>query len=147
VQYVGRLLRSTPDGEVLLFKVPDPIPEPLLALGEEDGQGRDRMFERERRRHALWQERCAHEAKPLFDALRSILDESGCRRVAVETLCCTPCIEKNLASTLIDEARSNGCETLVVGRQAMSWYRNGSQRDLTNELLEHNGQETIWIVC
>jgi nucleotide-binding universal stress UspA family protein len=52
----------------------------------------------------------------------------------------------DLEQGILREAEKLGCETIVVGRRALPWYRELFHSHVADRLARHAQGQTLWIV-
>jgi nucleotide-binding universal stress UspA family protein len=144
VQYVGSLLRRTPEVKVTLFHVLKPMPRGLLEHGgSENPAAEARLSEQLRKDQAAWiQQEAKAECPFLLQALET-LTQSGFDRSRVELRIGH---EENIARNILEEARSGNHETIVVGRHGASRVKRLFGGGVTDTLLQDAKGFAIWIV-
>ncbi|MBU6480016.1 MAG: universal stress protein [Nitrospirae bacterium] len=144
VQYVGSLLRWTPDAAVTLFHVLKPMPRELLEHGGSENpaaevqlgvQLRDEQDawirkERESECHVL-KKACETLTQSGFDTTRVALKFGH---------------EDDIAGNILEEARSGHHETIVVGRHGTSRIKRIFGGGVTDQLLRDAKGFAIWVV-
>lgn len=141
--YVGDLLKDSDRHFVHLCHVlPATAPfDPYEGL-DEDGpasRGRDdaQLDVLPRRRTAV---------HPAFERARRALVEAGLAEDHIELDLCEPEPLQSVADALLAEAREHGCDTIVVGRSDLPWYRRVVRRHLGDELIDRATGLSVWIV-
>ena len=71
---------------------------------------------------------------------------TGVPAKAVETRFFDPANGASVVARVIDRARSRTCSTVIVGRQAVSWFREFVRGDLAEEWVGCGSSVTIWVV-
>ena len=144
VQYVGSLLRLTPDVAVTLFHVLKPMPRELLEHGGSENpateaklgvQLRDEQEawirkERESECHVL-KKACETLARSGFDTSKVSLKFGH---------------EDDIARNILEEARNGHHETIVVGRHGTSRIKRIFGGGVTDQLLRDAKGFAIWVV-
>jgi nucleotide-binding universal stress UspA family protein len=143
-QYVGSLLRLTPDVAVTLFHVLKPMPRELLEHGGSenpateaqlgvqlrDEQGSWIRKERESECHVL-KKACETLARSGFDTSKVSLKFGH---------------EDDIAGNILEEARNGHHETIVVGRHGTSRVKRIFGGGVTDQLLRNAKGFAIWVV-
>jgi len=144
VQYVGALLRRTPDVAVTLFHVLKPMPRGLLEHGgSENPVAEARLSEQLRKDQDAWIRREAESECPFLISAAQTLTQSGFdpSRVALRIG-----HEENIARNILEEARSGNHDTIVVGRHGTSRIKRLFGGGVTDTLLQDAKGFAIWIV-
>jgi nucleotide-binding universal stress UspA family protein len=144
VQYVGSLLRRTPDVAVTLFHVLKPMPRDLLEHGGSENPATETQLgvqlrqeqeawiekERESQCHVL-REACETLARTGFDTSQVALKFGH---------------EDDIARNILEEARSGHHETIAVGRYGTSRVKRIFGGGVTDQLLRDAKGIAIWVV-
>ena len=144
VQYVGSLLRRTPDVLVTLFHVLKPMPRELLEHGGSENPATEAQLSMQLRgEQEVWirkeRESECHVLKKACDTLvQSGFDIS---HVTVKYG-----HEDDIARNILEEARSGHHETIVVGRHGTSRIRRIFGGGVTDQLLRDAKGFAIWVV-
>jgi K+-sensing histidine kinase KdpD len=123
VDYVARMLASHWQGMVQLVHVltPDESEQP------EGGEARTR-------------------ARKLMESLRQRMVEGGVGKDRVDLGFLAHDPQYSMVEGLIDLARDHSCDTIVVGRNSLPWYREAFHHHPADELVRRGGGFTVWIV-
>jgi nucleotide-binding universal stress UspA family protein len=144
VQYVGSLLRRTPDVAVTLFHVLKPMPRELLEHGGSESPAAEAQLsvqlqseqdawirkERESECHVL-RKACETLTQSGFDTSHVALKLGH---------------EDDIARNILEEARSGHHETIVVGRHGTSRIKRIFGGGVTDQLLRDAKGLAIWVV-
>jgi nucleotide-binding universal stress UspA family protein len=132
VTYVASTIDRHRDFRVHLIHVAPILPELLEFGGSEDVQVE------ENREADLAKSRLGYLedlAQAVFAQARAILDHTGIPVEAVEAHFLTTIDGEDLIQNLLEAARTNACDTIVVGRQSHSWLRELVQHHIADELV------------
>jgi len=144
VRYVGSLLKDTPDVAVTLFHVLKPMPRALLEHGGSENPTIEAQLGarlRDDREAWLRKEREA-ECRILLKACET-LAESGFDTSGV-TLKFGH--EDDVATNILDEARSGQHDTIVIGRRGISRVTRMFGGGVSDQVLRDAKGFAIWIV-
>lgn len=144
VQYVGSLLRRTPDVAVTLFHVLKPMPRELLEHGGSENPAAEaqlRVQLRDEQRAWIRKER-ESECHVLKKACET-LAQSGFDRSHVALRYGH---EDDIARSILEEARIGHHETIVVGRHGTSRIKRIFGGGVTDQLLRDAKGFAIWVV-
>lgn len=144
VQYVGSLLRRTPDVVVTLFHVLKPMPRELLEHGgSENPAAEAQLGVQLRGEQESWirkeRESECHVLKKACETLIQSGFDTG--RVALKFG-----HEDDIAGNILEEARSGRHETIVVGRHGTSRIKRIFGGGVTDQLLRDAKGFAIWVV-
>ncbi|MDP3092769.1 MAG: universal stress protein [Nitrospira sp.] len=143
-QYVGSLLRRTPDVAVTLFHVLKPMPRELLEHGGSENPAAEAQWgvqlrneqeawirkEGESECHVL-KKACETLAQSGFDTSHVVLRYGH---------------EDDIAGNILEEARRGHHETIVVGRHGTSRIKRIFGGGVTDQLLRDAKGFVIWVV-
>ena len=144
VQYVGSLLRRTPDVAVTLFHVLKPMPRELLEHGGSENPAAEAQLSVQLRdEQEAWirkeRESECHVLKKACETLKQSGFDTG--RVALKFG-----HEDDIARNILEEARSGRHETIVVGRHGTSRIKRIFGGGVTDQLLRDAKGFAIWVV-
>ena len=143
VTYVASIVDGHRDVRLHLLHI-TPIPPGFLEFG-----GRENPQVEEHREAELAQSRLGYLedlAQAVFAQAQAILDHAGVPAEAVDTHFLTTIDREDLIQNLLEAARTNACDTIVVGRQSHSWLRELVQHHLADELVRKGEGFTLWVV-
>jgi nucleotide-binding universal stress UspA family protein len=143
VTYVASIVGRHRGVRLHLFHVA-PIPPVFLEFG-----GSEDVQVEENREAELAQSRLGYLedlAQAVFARAQAILDRAGVPAGAMETHVLTTVDGEDLIQNLLEAARTNACDTIVVGRQSHSWLRELVQYHVADELVRKGEGFTLWVV-
>jgi nucleotide-binding universal stress UspA family protein len=143
VTYVASIAGRHRDVRLHLWHVA-PIPPEFLEFG-----GSEDVQVEEKREAELAQSRLGYledVAQAVFAQAQAILNHVGVPAGAVDTHFLTTMDGEDLVQNLLEAARANACDTIVVGRQSHSWLRELVQHHLADELVRQGEGLTVWVV-
>ena len=144
VKYVGSLLHNTPDIAVTLFHVSKPMPRELLEHGgSENPNAEAQLSQRLRKEQEAWVRKERDSESPVLSKASEMLTQCGVDRSRVEL---KTGHEDDIARNILEEARSGGHETIVVGRHGMSGIKRFFGGSVTDQLLREAKGFAIWVV-
>jgi nucleotide-binding universal stress UspA family protein len=144
VQYVGALLRRTPEVVVTLFHVLKPMPRGLLEHGgSENPAAEARLGEQLRRDQEAWIRQEAESECPFLITAFETLAQSGFDRNRVVLRIGH---EDDVARNILEEAQSGKHGTIVVGRHGSSGMKRLFGGGVTDQLLRDAKGFAIWVV-
>jgi len=148
VAYVASVVRAAPQFDIRLFHVLPPIPPALLEHGGHTDPVQQVAVERELDREtAVWRERCEREAAGLISATRETLEEAGVAPERITVSFKAPLPEDSVGPHIAAAARTQDCDTVVVGRAPRSWIGGVFYRHPSGSLLDRKASGiAVWIV-
>lgn len=93
-----------------------------------------------------WTAATKKRAQKSLDQAEKMLKKAGVRGSAVQLLFCGPGEPEETANMLLGLANECQCQTVVVGRQSVSWFHELFSQDISEELLRKGKGFCIWIV-
>jgi nucleotide-binding universal stress UspA family protein len=144
VQYVGALLRRTPEVVVTLFHVLKPMPRGLLEHGgSENPTAEARLSQQLRKDQDAWIRQEAESECPFLITAFETLTQSGFDRSRVALRIGH---EDDIARNILEEAQSGNHGTIVVGRHGASGMKRLFGGGVTDQLLRDAKGFVIWVV-
>jgi nucleotide-binding universal stress UspA family protein len=144
VNYVGLLLRQTPEVTITLFHVLKPMPRKFLEHGgSENPVIEARLSAQLRDDQDTWSRKERELECSLLVQAREMLAKTGfdLTRVALKFG-----HEDDIARNILEEARTGRYETIVVGRHGTSGIKRMFGGGVTDQLLRDAKGFAIWIV-
>lgn len=144
VHYVGSLLRDTHDVGVTLFHVLNPMPRELMEHGgSENPEIEDHLGAQLRKDQEDWVRR---EGTIEYPILLKALERLGQTGFPIDRVTLKFGYERDIADTIIDEARSGGYGTIVVTRHETSGAKRLFGNGLVDRLLREVSGVAIWLL-
>lgn len=144
VQYVGSLLRDTRDVGVTLFHVLKPMPRELMEHGgSENPEIEEHLGDQLRKDQADW---VRTEGAIEYPILLKALERLGQTGFPIDRVTLKFGHERDIADTIIDEARSGGYGTIVLTRHGGSGAKRLFGSGTTDRLLRDLSGIAIWVV-
>ena len=144
VQYVGSLLRRTPDVAVTLFHVLKPMPRELLEHGgSENPAAEAKLSVQLRNEQEAWIRKEGESECHVLKKACETLAQSGfdTSHVALRYG-----HEDDIARNILEEARRGHHKTIVVGRHGTSRIKRIFGGGVTDQLLRDAKGFAIWVV-
>lgn len=144
VQYVGSLLRQTPDVSLTLLHVLKPLPRELLEHGgSEDPTAEAQLGQQLREDQGAWIRKEAESECHVLKKASETLAQSGfdASRVAMKFG-----HEDDIARNILEEARSGQLDTIVLGRHGTSRIKRMFGGGVTDQVLREAKGFAIWVV-
>ncbi len=132
VEHLARILKGV-SKKILLLHVVRKVPEMNGLDGPED-----RQFQEER------EQRAANEIEPVFGKACEKLQAAGILPGEISTKVITGAITR--AGTILEEARSGGYGTIVVGRRGVSTVEEFNMGRVSNKLVQTAKDRALWVV-
>jgi nucleotide-binding universal stress UspA family protein len=138
VDYVTTMIGCRRGFHVYLLHLIPPLPAELLEFGgAEDPRQEQQLQTQLHREQQAWIASVKDPARPVLDAAIETLRQAGLFTYE---------IERDPIDSILHQARSNRCRTIVVGHDSHPWFRKLEGDPLTEHLLRHAGEFTIWVV-
>lgn len=144
VKYVGEVLRTRPDAEVMVFHVLASVP-PMLREhgGSENPMMEARLGRKLEKEQRAWYKQEQDVERKILKKAKAILENAGLDGARIQTQFG---YEDNIARNILEKARSNRYNTIVVGRHGRSGIKRFSWGGVTQRLLRTGHGLTIWVV-
>jgi len=144
VQYVGSLLRRTPDIVVTLFHVLKPMPRELLEHGGSENPAAEAQLSVQLRDdQEVWIEKERESECHVLKQACETLAQSG---FEMSHVAMKYGHEDDIARNILEEARSGHHDTIAVGRHGTSRIKQIFGGGVTDQLLRDAKGFAIWIV-
>ncbi len=137
VGYAGALLGDVPRVRLCLLHVLGPLPAELAISEPPSADQRDAQ--------AAWMMEAREAALPLLERARQALLGAGIGEDAVESHT-VDSPEGDLASAILEAAREARCDTIVVGRDAISWAPQLFHRHVGENVVHEGRGVAVWVV-
>jgi len=144
--YVAEIVGRRPDTTLHLLHLLPPIPPRMLEHpGAERPEEELALEEDLRGRQKRWLAEQEEAARRLLDdAERFLADHAGAVRVERE---CRPSVgSAAVARECLDAARAGGCDTIVLARQSMPWFREVLHAHPSDALVRRGRGLAVWVV-
>lgn len=144
VRYVGTSLHRTPDVEVTLFHVLNPMPRALLEHGgSENPDIEEALRSSLREDQKAWLKREREAECPILERASDVLERSGFDKSQIAVKFGH---DGDIAQTILEEARMGSYETIVVGRTGTSGIMRIFGGGITEHLLRDARGLALWII-
>jgi len=144
VQYVGSLLRDTHNVGVTLFHVLKPMPRELMEHGgSENPEIEDHLGVQLRKDQEDW---VKTEGAIEYPILLKALERLGQTGFPIDRVTLKFGHERDIADTIIDEAKSGNYGTIVVSRHETSGVKRLFGNGITDRLLREVSGVAIWVL-
>jgi hypothetical protein len=147
VDYITNLLGCHRGVHVYLLQLLPPLPAELLEFGgAEDPREEQQLQSDLHREQQAWIASVKAPARKVIDAAVSDLRGAGLFTYEIELAHTDPLDDRDPTVSLLHQAREKHCHTLVVGAQTHPWFHKLTGAPLTEHLLRHAKDVTLWIV-
>jgi len=144
VEYVGALLRETPEVQVTLFHVLKPIPRELLEHGgSENPQVEDTLSQTLRAQQEEWVQTESAREYPILAQALDVLGKAG---FPLDRATTKFGHEEDVVRNILEEARAGNYGTIVVGRHRNQGTKRLFGKDTVDHLLRDAKDVTVWVV-
>ncbi len=147
VAYVAKMVGKRKGFRLCLAHVLPPLPSRLLEFRGAENPDEEKRLDAElktKQRRFLATARDAAE-KVLVGAF-STLRKAGVPRSMIQTRFFASVNDGGAAVQILEMAHAGRYRTVVVGREAASWFRELFHGDLAEELVRHGRGLTIWVI-
>jgi len=144
VHYVGSLLRETQDVSVTLFHVLNPMPRELMEHGgSEDPEVEHHLGEQLRKNQEEW---LRTEGAVEYPILVKALEGLGQTGFPIDRVTLKFGYERDIADTIVDEARAGSYGTIVVTRHGPVGSKRLFGSSVTDRLLRDLSGVALWVL-
>lgn len=148
VKYVGKAIRGDSAFAAHLLHVLAPLPPRLREFRGSENAKTERKLEQElMSKRELWIKDAEKAAQPVFNRATLLLRKAGVPSIAIETEFSVAVDRQDLIDDILDAARTNGCRTIVVGRESFTWLKRIFHRHVADELVRKAKGFTLWVVA
>ena len=146
VTYVAKIVGRQRNLRICLVHiVPRLPPRSLEFQGAENPHAR-RPHARPKDNQQRWLAGAKKAAQRALSMATAALRDAGVSGRALDVLLSEGVEGSNTAERILELARACRCETVVVGRESMSWFRDLMGGNLAAELVRRGKGYTIWVV-
>jgi nucleotide-binding universal stress UspA family protein len=92
----------------------------------------------------LWKSKAGQEIEPYMKQAKEMLLEAGLSENQISTKIVDG--SRSAASDILEEARSKGCGTIVLGRRGLSGVKEFFMGSVTSKVLQDSAGLAVWIV-
>jgi nucleotide-binding universal stress UspA family protein len=147
VRYAGHVLAPIPDCPITLFHVLRGIPPELLEHGgRETAEAEERADEELRRQREAWLDSEREAEYPVLARAREALEQEGVAAGRIEVKLAKHLTEQSVPKQILKAARSCGCDTVVLGRHALSPLEKLFAGSVADQVVQNAEGLTVWIV-
>ncbi len=147
LRYVAKITARRRDFRVCLsHTLPTPPPELLEFGGSEDPEQESLLDARLKTEQKRWVVTAKKRLQPIPDQANSVLRKAGVAAGAIETGVCYPADGCAAAAEIIALARTRKCDTVVIGRDSLSWLGELIHGDPAEEIVRAAKGFTVWVV-
>jgi len=147
VDYVAKVIGRRRGFHVHLLYLLPPLPPELLEFGGAEIPRKEKELVVELRRgQQAWIASAKGSAKPALDDASTVLRQAGLSSSEIDLECSDPMDIRDAAVTVLGQARAKQCDTIVIGGESHSWFRESAGSHLTEHLLRHASNIAIWVV-
>jgi nucleotide-binding universal stress UspA family protein len=147
VAYVARIVARRRDFRVCVAHALPSLPAHLAEYGGAKNPDEEEKLKTEL--HAgqkRWVAEAKENAQPALNRACATLRKAGLEARSIETRFCFPADGSAAGDEILELARARKCQTVVVGRKSLSWWKKLLGADPVEELLRRGKGFTIWVV-
>ncbi|MBS0179976.1 MAG: universal stress protein [Nitrospira sp.] len=144
LHYVGALLRDIQEVKVTLFHVLNPMPRELMEHGgSEDPETEDHLGEKLRKDQEEW---LRAEGALEYPILTKALEQLGQTGFPLDHVTLKLGYERDIADSIMDEARAGGYGTIVVTRHRSTGTKRLFGSGIIDRLLRDLSGVALWVL-
>jgi len=147
LRYVANMVGERSDVRIHLLHLLRPVPPAYREHGgSEDPDEERRLCEELRVQQENWIEKQATKEGPILARARSILVEAGVPETGIEISSSPSFGTIDVGPDCLTAARDGECETIVVGRTSLPWFRELFRHHHCHDLVKRARGFTVWVV-
>jgi len=147
VDYVTKMIGCQRGFHVYLLHLLPPLPAELLEFGgAEDPREEQKLQAELRHDQRTWIASVREPAKAALTHAITALRDAGLFTFEIELASSDPWDDRDATVTILNQARDKRCHTIVVGYESHPWFRKLAGASLTERLLRHTKEITLWVV-
>jgi len=147
VDYVTRMIGCQRGFHVYLLHLLPPLPAELLEFGGAEDPRKEQALQAELHRdQQAWIASVKDPARPALSYAMEALRQVGLFTYEIEVACSDPLDDRDPTRAILNQARGKRCQTIVVGSDSHRWFRKLTGKPLTEHLLRHVSEITVWVV-
>ncbi len=143
VAYVGRIIGRRRGSRLCLAHVLPRLSPRLHDFRSTENPSEEKRLKARRQR---WLAAAKKTAERTLTAARATLRRAGVPERALGIRLSEAVDHTRVGERILELAHARKCDTVVVGRESVSWYRALLGGDLSEELVRRGQGFTIWIV-
>jgi len=141
VTYVAHLVGRRRGFRFCVVHVLPPFPPQWLEHGGTETSAKDLKAEQQ-----LWLAAVKKTYQKGLDEARVSLRKAGIPTGAIQLLFCEPAEGRDAADDILQMARECKCDTVVVGRDSVSWFHELFSQQLSEEILRRGKGFSVWAI-
>jgi len=146
VSYVAGIIGGRGFKVCLAHTLPE-IPAHLIEHGGAEDPGEEQKLEGELQSDQnQWVVAARKKAQPILARARAVLRKAGLTASSIEERYLDPAEGRARGDEILEVARERKCQTIVLGSESLSRWRQLLGNDPVEELLRHGKGFTVWIV-
>jgi nucleotide-binding universal stress UspA family protein len=114
--------------------------------GAEDPREEQRLDARRRQQQQRWLAEAKKKAQRALGMATATLRHGGVSAGALDIQLSEGVEGVAAAERILELARARRCDTVVIGRESVSWFRELMRGNLAEEIVRHGKGSTIWVV-
>ena len=147
VSYVAGIIGRRGRFNVCLAHTLPEIPAHLIEHGGAENPSEEEKLERELRSdQSQWIVAAKKKAQPILARARAVLRKAGLTASSIEERYFDPAEGRTRGDEILELASERKCDTIVVGSESLSRWRQLLGNDPVEELLRRGKGFTIWVV-
>jgi len=147
VKYTARMLGHRRGFHIHLLHLLPPLPPELLEFGGSENPRKESQLEAElRHEQQEWIASAQKSVNPTLNMSATLLHQAGIpdRNIAREFS--YPTEPRDAARTVLEQARTDQCHTVVLAHKAHSWFHELVGADLAEQILRLADGISVWVV-
>lgn len=147
VKYVVKFVGRRRGFRICLVHVLPPLPPELLEHGGSEDPAKESRLEVDlKAEQHHWISAAKKTSQKGLDEACAILRKAGISAGSIQLLFCEPADGHNAADAILQMAHECKCDTVVVGRESVSWFHELFSKELAEELIRGGKGFSVWLV-
>jgi nucleotide-binding universal stress UspA family protein len=147
LKYLGRIVSGKPNLEVCLVHMLPPLPPQLREFRGSEDRDIEKDLDAELDVSCQrWTQQAETTARAIFDTATAALTRVGVPADAIRCISRQLVNHEDLISDILETAKENGCETIVIGRHSFAGIKQAFHRQVADKLVRKATGITIWVV-
>ena len=147
VNYVAKFVGRRRGFRLCLVHVLSPLPAGLLEHGGSENPQKETELEAElKTEQERWISDAKKAAQKSLSKASATLRNAGVPARNVQAIFCEPAEGRAAAEDILRMARECKCQTVVAGRESVSWFHELFSQDLAEELMRCGKGFSVWLI-
>ena len=147
VEYKGKFVGKRAEFRICSVHVLPPLPPALPEHGGSEDPAKETRLEVDlKAEQHRWISATKKTSQKGLDEACATLRKAGVSAGSIQLLLCEPADGRNAADAILQMAHECKCDTVVVGRESVSWFHELFSKKLAEELIRRGKGFSVWFV-